>query len=491
MNASGRFPSASEVLDVMVQLDRDPARRFDLQIGYKIYEACIAAGVVGPDGIDWVAQRMQELARDGLIEHGPIARGVIEPSVWDGYWIQSAHDWRITSAGRASAALVQRRAPVNDSQSGLVLSTGHDHDVFVSHASEDKDAVARPLAEALEARGWSIWLDELELTVGDSLNGTINQALSRSRFGVVVLSPAFFEKQWAMNELAGLAAREVESGTKVILPVWHQIDRAYLTTRMPILADRLGALTSAGIEDVADRLSRSLHKAQRSEAGPRRQPVVQSAQDENADTLGTIPLTKGEQNALALARPPHWEHLLFAGALLRMRDELDGKWHDHRRRLPRGDRRDCDQTTALDFLDREIQWLSRRMEAMGRLLDPSIHDATFGGPGRPGDAGRIVQLASQVIESYEAMMDWAAHLRAVSAPREWLPVFDAAAHWVDQPLTQIREYVDHVVDQVSRIPELQRQAAPDAPVTLDFVLSLSIGEDAVARLTEAMERASR
>src|ERR1700733_13728131 len=68
-------------------------------------------------------------------------------------------------------------------------------DLFISHASEDKDTVARPLSKALETRGWSVWLDELELTIGDSLSGGIDAALARSRYGVVVLSRAFFTKE--------------------------------------------------------------------------------------------------------------------------------------------------------------------------------------------------------------------------------------------------------------------------------------------------------
>jgi TIR domain len=71
--------------------------------------------------------------------------------------------------------------------SGSTSSQG-DLDVFISHASEDKDTVARPLSRALVARGWFVWLDELELTIGDSLSGRIDAALARSRFGVVVLS---------------------------------------------------------------------------------------------------------------------------------------------------------------------------------------------------------------------------------------------------------------------------------------------------------------
>ena len=63
-------------------------------------------------------------------------------------------------------------------------------DFFISHASEDKDEVARPLALELRKHGFNVWFDEFELRVGDSLTKKINAGLARSRFGVVVLSEA-------------------------------------------------------------------------------------------------------------------------------------------------------------------------------------------------------------------------------------------------------------------------------------------------------------
>ena len=64
-------------------------------------------------------------------------------------------------------------------------------DVFISHASEDKNAIARPLAEALKAHGLRVWYDEFSLTVGDSLRKKIDQGLSNSHFGIVILSVRF------------------------------------------------------------------------------------------------------------------------------------------------------------------------------------------------------------------------------------------------------------------------------------------------------------
>jgi hypothetical protein len=69
-----------------------------------------------------------------------------------------------------------------------------DWDVFVSHASEDKPAVARPLTELLQRAGLKVWLDENELTLGDSLSRKIDEGLARSAFGVVILSKNSFKK---------------------------------------------------------------------------------------------------------------------------------------------------------------------------------------------------------------------------------------------------------------------------------------------------------
>lgn len=128
-----------------------------------------------------------------------------------------------------------------------------DYDVFISHASEDKEDVARPLAAHLREQGLSVWLDEFELTLGDSLRRSIDRGLSKSRFGVVILSKAFFSKEWPNRELDGLVAREKNIG-KVILPIWHNVSRDEVLKFSPTLADRLAVSTSRGIKYVAEQI---------------------------------------------------------------------------------------------------------------------------------------------------------------------------------------------------------------------------------------------
>jgi formylglycine-generating enzyme required for sulfatase activity len=130
-----------------------------------------------------------------------------------------------------------------------------DWDVFISHAWEDKEDIARPLAEALRRKGLRVWYDEFTLTLGDSLRRSIDRGLAQSRYGVVILSPYFFAKEWPQKELDGLAAREV-SGEKVILPVWHNITADQVREYSPTLADRVAVSSDRGLEHVVQELLR-------------------------------------------------------------------------------------------------------------------------------------------------------------------------------------------------------------------------------------------
>lgn len=151
-------------------------------------------------------------------------------------------------------------------------------DVFICHASEDKEDFARPLAEGLQARGLNVWFDEFTLTVGDSLRRSIDRGLAHSKFGVVVVSPNFLGKEWPQRELDGLVAREV-AGVKVILPIWHQITAEEIRSYSPTLADRVATSSSKGVGRVIEDLLRAMRPntqqpAQTTVATPARQPMA-------------------------------------------------------------------------------------------------------------------------------------------------------------------------------------------------------------------------
>jgi len=126
-----------------------------------------------------------------------------------------------------------------------------EYDVFISHASEDKDSVVRPLAHALREAGLQVWYDEFELRIGDSLRRKIDAGLANSRFGIVILSPSFFAKNWTQYELDGFVTREM-TGQQIILPLWHNLTRLELIKKSPSLADKLARSTSDfTVEEIA------------------------------------------------------------------------------------------------------------------------------------------------------------------------------------------------------------------------------------------------
>jgi hypothetical protein len=136
-----------------------------------------------------------------------------------------------------------------------------EYDVFISHASEDKDGVVRPLAHALRDAGLSVWYDEFELKIGDSLRRKIDAGLAGSRFGVVVLSRSFFAKGWPNYELDGLVTRAV-SGEQVILPIWHEITKQELIGYSPSLADKLARSTATHtIDEIAAEIAEVIRGA--------------------------------------------------------------------------------------------------------------------------------------------------------------------------------------------------------------------------------------
>lgn len=201
-----------------------------------------------------------------------------------GHWYVIYHAWGLRSGGRISirplveAQAMPRAEPnVVSLQSiaqaaaeypGLeeappVAPATKDYDVFISHASEDKDAIVRDLAHALTDEGLSVWYDEFELRIGSSLRRSIDHGLANSRFGVVVLSTAFFGRGWPNYELDGLVTREVTSGgQQLILPVWHNVTKDEVIRYSPSLADKLALRTSdSTVAEIASEIAAVIHSA--------------------------------------------------------------------------------------------------------------------------------------------------------------------------------------------------------------------------------------
>lgn len=132
---------------------------------------------------------------------------------------------------------------VRDNITSPSINNGESYDVFISHASEDKESIVRPLVSALEAEGLKVWYDEMTLRIGDSLRQKIDKGLANSRVGLVVLSPNFIKKGWTNYELDGIVTRSI-SNEQVLLPIWHNITKQEVVDYSPSLADKVARSTA-------------------------------------------------------------------------------------------------------------------------------------------------------------------------------------------------------------------------------------------------------
>ncbi|MFK8215598.1 TIR domain-containing protein [Haloferax volcanii] len=196
-------------------------------------------------------------------EHVELPNAEIERNIWyldkngsvelmqaiGSTWIAA----RVEPAGRRTYQQITSHDQTGnpDSSEGL---TDSEYDVFISHASEDKEKVARPLAEELSERGIEVWFDEFELELGDNLRESIDEGLSGTRYGVVILSDNFFGKNWTEHELEGITAKDMGDG-KVLLPLWFEIDKETIQSYSPPLANKVaGQIHEDNIPEIAEEI---------------------------------------------------------------------------------------------------------------------------------------------------------------------------------------------------------------------------------------------
>ena len=126
-------------------------------------------------------------------------------------------------------------------------------DMFVSHASDDKSELVRPLVQELVGRGLSVWFDELSLRAGDRLSESIDRGLAESSHAVVVLSPAYLRKDWTRHELAGLLQRFI-ARRMTLIPIWHRINHDEVIRFSPSIADVVALRSEQGVPWLVQRI---------------------------------------------------------------------------------------------------------------------------------------------------------------------------------------------------------------------------------------------
>lgn len=132
-------------------------------------------------------------------------------------------------------------------------------DYFISHANADKSTYIQPLAECLTERGVTFWLDNLEISWGDSLALKINEGLSESRYIILCLSKAFLARPWPEAELNAAFSLQTNVRQKKVLPLILN-SKGRILKRYPLIAGLVYRDYADGPQKIADELAKLAKK---------------------------------------------------------------------------------------------------------------------------------------------------------------------------------------------------------------------------------------
>lgn len=90
--------------------------------------------------------------------------------------------------------------------------------IFLSHSHADKP-FARRLAADLRLAGHTVWIDEAEINIGDSLVAKIREGIDQVDFVAAIISSASVASTWVTRELDLASNREMREKRVVVLPL--------------------------------------------------------------------------------------------------------------------------------------------------------------------------------------------------------------------------------------------------------------------------------
>ncbi len=209
--------------------------------------------------------------------------------------------------------------------------------------------------------------------------------------------------------------------------------------------------------------------------------------DDDAGYVGSVPRSREENRRLVELRPPAWEYMVYAGALLEGVQALDRQYRAPEARTTHRQGEALSATEALPFVSRQMAALSAIYSRIDgeRLLDPRAADAAFGPPGESGEVEAIRALAAGPVAVYEDMLKWAAEMREITVPPEFEEVFSLVAGMADRPTAEMRAFIDRLVMQIDSIPA---RLQTGQPVEITARLTLTGSPELTERYLAAVAR---
>ena len=134
-------------------------------------------------------------------------------------------------------------------------------DLLISYSHSDSSEIAEMLYEGLRAYNLDVWYDKVDISLGDSISNSIDQAMQKSSHAVVIVSPSYFEGMSDL-ELGGLMKKQSRSDGKVIIPLLHKMSFEELEQQSWSLSDFHGMkVEKDNVQEVAAQVYHAVESA--------------------------------------------------------------------------------------------------------------------------------------------------------------------------------------------------------------------------------------
>ncbi|MFB9474926.1 toll/interleukin-1 receptor domain-containing protein [Nonomuraea salmonea] len=341
---------------------------------------------------------------------------------------------------------------------GLVAlspDSGYAYDVCLSYAGEQR-AYVELVAAGLRRAGVRVFFDAYEQATlwGKDLYEHLSHIYQEAaQYCVLFASAEYAAKVWTSHERRNAQARALNANEEYILPA------RFDDTKIPGLSPTVAYIDLRGIapEDLVGLILEKL----RPHDGEERLLTI---------ALPVVPRSSSEQMRLLSEKPPAWEYILFASELQMGQRALLDKWHDHELGYAARSGKHIDPESAPSYLEAKFSEIQEIISAIELIFSCSAQNRAFGEPGQAGDEERIKHLARKLLHIYEGLLDWSAHLRSLSVPSEFTRAFRLAASFSDQPLREIRQFIESFIAMAEQLPEMLAQGQP-VRVSMDLIVT--------------------
>jgi TIR domain len=153
-----------------------------------------------------------------------------------------------------TATQVHSLNPIRDTIEIRSVEQADLYDVFLCHAWDDRQGVAKKLSDLLVQTGVKVWFSEKDLPLGIPMMRAIDKGLANSKIGLVLVTPALLKR--LPKESVSDKELSVLLNGNMLVPIVHETTYNDLRNVSPMLASRSGLDTAEdSIEIVAKKIA--------------------------------------------------------------------------------------------------------------------------------------------------------------------------------------------------------------------------------------------